>query len=96
MTAAKKNHLAARALLLQYLDLHPGQTPDADLDPAEVGIVGDTAHAEGGDSYHLGKDQIRKTGHRYSVDESARDKRGLDGYASAMDVRRPTWTRSRR
>jgi hypothetical protein len=86
MTSAKANHKAARALLLQYLDLHPGKTVDADLDPAEAGIVGDTSHAEGGDSYHLGKDQIRKTGHRYSVDESSRDKRGLDGYASAMDV----------
>ena len=86
MTTAKKNHLAARTLLLQHLDLHPGQTVDADLDPAEVGIVGDTSHVEGGDSYHLGKGQIRASGHRYSVDESVRDKRGLDGYASAMDV----------
>jgi len=86
VTAAKANHKAARTLLLQYLDLHPGKTVDADLDPAEAGIVGDTSHAEGGDSYHLGKDQIRTSGHRYSVDESPRDKRGLDGYASAMDV----------
>jgi hypothetical protein len=86
LTTAKKNHLAARTLLLQYLDLHPGKTVDADLDPAEAGIVGDTSHAEGGDSYHLGKDQIRTTGHRYSVDESSRDKRGLDNYASAMDI----------
>jgi hypothetical protein len=86
MTMAKANHKAARALLLQYLDLHPGKTVDADLDPAEAGIVGDTSHAEGGDSYHLGKDQIRTSGHRYSVDESPRDKRGLDNYASAMDI----------
>lgn len=86
MTAAKPNHLAARRLLLDHLDIHPGTTVGTDLDPAEVGVVGDTAHAEGGDSYHLGKDQIRKSGHRYSVDESARDARGLDNYASAMDV----------
>jgi len=86
MTTAKANHKAARALLLQYLDLHPGKTVDVDLDPAEAGIVGDASHAEGGDSYHLGKDQIRTSGHRYSVDESPRDKRGLDNYASAMDI----------
>jgi glycerophosphoryl diester phosphodiesterase len=85
MTAAKLNHRAARALMLQHLDMHPGRTVHADLDPLEAGIVGDTDHADGGDSYHLGKDQIRPTGHRYSVDESARDRRGLDDYASAMD-----------
>jgi hypothetical protein len=85
VTAAKLNHRAARALMLQHLDMHPGRTVHADLDPLEAGIVGDTDHADGGDSYHLGKDQIRPTGHRYSVDESARDRRGLDDYASAMD-----------
>lgn len=88
MTVAKINHKAARVLLLQHLDMHPGQAVGDDLDPAEVGIVGDTSHAEGGDSYHLGADQIRaRNGRdRYSVDESARDKRGLDEHASAMDV----------
>jgi hypothetical protein len=88
MTAAKPNHRAARALLLQYLDVHPGKVVASDLDPAEAGIVGDTAHADGGDSYHLGEDQIRARGSRdrYSVDESARDRRGLDDYASAMDI----------
>lgn len=85
MTAAKPNHRAARALMLQHLDLHPGQAVNYDLDPLEAGIVGDTDHAEGGDSYHLGEDQIRTTGHRYSVDESPRDRSGLDDYASAMD-----------
>jgi hypothetical protein len=87
VTSAKTNHKAARALLLRHLDMHPGQV-ESDLDPAEVGIVGDTAHAQGGDSYHLGADQIRSRGgrDRYSVDESARDKRGLDNYASGMDV----------
>lgn len=86
MTTAKPYHLAARRLLLDHLDMHPGQAVDADLDPAEVGIVGDAAHAAGGDSYHLGEDQIIRTGHRYSVDESARDRRGLDEHASALDV----------
>lgn len=88
MTVAKINHKAARTLLLQHLDMHPGRTIAADLDPAEVGIVGDTSHAEGGDSYHLGSDQIRaRNGRdRYSVDESTRDKRGLDEHASALDV----------
>lgn len=86
MTTAKPGHLAARTLLLQHLDLHPGRTVDADLDPAEAGVVGNLAHARQGDSYHLGKDQIRTSGHRYSVDESIRDRRGLDGHASADDI----------
>jgi hypothetical protein len=86
VTAAKANHLAARTLLLQHLDLHPGRTVDADLDPAEAGIVGNLAHALQGDSYHLGKDQIKRSGHRYSVDESPRDRRGLDVFACADDI----------
>lgn len=88
MTAAKPHHLTARKLLLEHLDLNPGRTVGTDLDPAEVGIVGDTAHAAGGDSYHLGKDQIRARGDRarYSVDESPRDQAGLDNYASALDI----------
>jgi hypothetical protein len=69
----------ARRLLLVHL---PGLTS------AEVGIVGDTAHAEGGDSYHLGKGQIRaRNGRdRYSVDESPRDQRGLSDAASGLDI----------
>lgn len=88
MTAAKPHHLRARRLLLDHLDLHPGRTVGDDLDPLEAGIIGDTQHAEGGDSYHLGKDKIRdRAGRdRYSVDESARDRNGLDEYASAMDI----------
>lgn len=87
MTIAKPYHRQARALLLQHLDMHPGRV-DSDLDPDEVGIIGDTSHAEGGDSYHLGKQQIRaRNGRdRYSVDESTRDRRGLDEHASAMDI----------
>jgi hypothetical protein len=88
VTIAKPNHRAARALLLQHLDMHPGRVVESDLDPAEVGLVGDTAHSAGGDSYHLGKDQIRARGtrDRYSVDESRRDRNGLSDHASAMDV----------
>lgn len=86
MTNAKSNHKAARALLLKYLDLHPGEQVENDLDPLEMGLVGDTRHREGGDSYHLGRDQIRATGHRYSVDESPRDRAGLDEHSSALDV----------
>ncbi len=88
MTAAKGFHKQARLLLLQHLDMHPGRTVDADLDPAEVGLVGDTKHAQGGDSYHLGADQIRaRNGRdRYSVDESPRDRQGLDEHASGVDV----------
>jgi hypothetical protein len=88
MTSAKPNHRAARALWLQFLDTHPGKTVNNDLDPLEAGIVGDTAHAEGGDSYHLGKDKIRARAgrNRYSVDESSRDQSGLDDNASAMDI----------
>ncbi len=88
MTAAKPHHLAARRLLLDHLDVHPGKAVGNDLDPLEAGIVGDTAHQQGGDSYHLGKDKIRARGsrNRYSVDESPRDQRGLNNYASAMDI----------
>ncbi|GGN13008.1 hypothetical protein FHR83_003668 [Actinoplanes campanulatus] len=88
MTAAKPNHLRARRLLLDHLDIHPGRTVGDDLDPLEAGIVGDTDHAAGGDSYHLGKSQIRARGgrDRYSVDESPRDRSGLDDHASAMDI----------
>lgn len=88
MTAAKPHHLTARRLLLDHLDLHPGETVGDDLDPLEAGVVGDTAHAAGGDSYHLGRDKIRaRNGRdRYSVDESTRDQQGLSDYASAMDI----------
>lgn len=89
MTTAPATLKAARLLLLEHLDIHEDTSRySADLDPNEVGIVGDTAHAEGGDSYHLGADQIRaRNGRdRYSVDESPRDKAGLTGDASALDI----------
>lgn len=83
MTVAPPTLLAARRFLLDRLDMHPGH-PDADLDPAEVGIAGDTPHAAQGTSYHLGKGQLR--GDAYSVIESARDRRGLSRWAAALDV----------
>jgi hypothetical protein len=77
MTLAPAPLLDARRLLIDHLH----------IDPLSVGVVGDTAHAEGGDSYHLGADKLReRLGHdRYSVDESPRDRRPTDA-AAALDV----------
>jgi hypothetical protein len=89
MTTTPANLRAVRVLLLDHLDIHDrSRDYAADLDPDEVGIPGDTDHAEGGDSYHLGADQIRaRNGRdRYSVDESPRDRNGLTNYASALDI----------
>lgn len=84
MTYAPQTIRDARALKLRHLDMHPGSDryPD-DLDPAEVGIVGDTAHAAKGTSYHLGKDQL--TADAYSR-RTARDRAGLTDAASAEDI----------
>lgn len=54
------------------------------LDPESLGIVGDAAHIGVGTSYHLGEDQLSSTA--YSVAESPRDRDGLTGAASALDV----------
>lgn len=81
MTSAKPYHKAARELLLEHLDLHPGKTVNADLDPLEVGIVPDSDHHGG---YHCGEGQV--SADDYSVRESERDRRGLDGYSSAIDI----------
>lgn len=87
MTTAPAGLLEARRLLLDHLDMHPGQTVAADLDPAEVGIVGDTAHNGG---YHCGRDRVVRDDAGnivdYSVVESPRDRAGLDLDASALDV----------
>ena len=48
-----------------------------------LGIVGDTAHATKGTSYHLGSDLVSPTA--YSV-QTARDKAGLSLAASAIDI----------
>ena len=50
-----------------------------------LGIVGDTAHADRGVSYHLGKSQLTATA--YSR-QTARDKAGLTEAASAIDLGR--------
>ncbi|MFY1616643.1 hypothetical protein [Micromonospora sp. WMMD736] len=78
MTRAPENLLAVRRLLLTHLDNAPG--PD-DLDPAEVGIVGDPAHRGG---YHCGSDRV--VPNDYSVVESPRDRAGLTLDAAAIDV----------
>ena len=78
MTRAPANLLAVRTLLLTHLDNAPG--PD-DLEPAEVGIVGDPAHRGG---YHCGAD--RTVTNDYSVFESPRDRAGLTLDAAALDV----------
>ncbi|MCG5467281.1 hypothetical protein LADH09A_002620 [Micromonospora sp. LAH09] len=70
--------MALRTLLLTHLDNAPG--PD-DLDPAEVGIVGDPAHRGG---YHCGSDRV--VTNDYSVVESPRDRAGLTLDAAALDV----------
>ncbi|MEU7851730.1 hypothetical protein AB0B74_30720 [Micromonospora parva] len=78
MTRAPANLLAVRSLLLTHLDNAPG--PD-DLEPAEVGIVGDPAHRGG---YHCGSDRV--VPNDYSVVESPRDRAGLTLDAAALDV----------
>jgi hypothetical protein len=78
MTRAPANLLAVRNLLLTHLDNAPG--PD-DLDPGEVGIVGDSTHRGG---YHCGSDRV--VPNDYSVVESPRDRLGLTLDAAALDV----------
>lgn len=84
MTTAPPGLTATRRLLLDHLDMHPGAV-SGDLDPAEVGIVGDTAHVSEGDSYHLGRPEQDPNG-SYSVTRSPRDRAGLCEFASALDV----------
>lgn len=84
MTFAPATIQETRRLKIKHLDLHPtSHAYPNDLDPDEVGIVGDTAHAQKGTSYHLGKDQLTSTA--YSR-RTARDKAGLSNAASAEDV----------
>jgi hypothetical protein len=83
MTTAPPNLKAARRLLLDHLDMHPGSNAySGDLDPDEIGIVGDALHFGG---YHCGRDRVDPA-QDYSVVESPRDKAGLSEYASALDV----------
>ncbi|MEU4472974.1 hypothetical protein [Micromonospora sp. NPDC023888] len=81
MTRAPSNLLAVRSLLLTHLNIDPNTDRAADLEPAEVGIVGDPAHRGG---YHCGSDRVDSDD--YSVAESPRDKAGLTLDAAALDV----------
>ncbi|WP_435819876.1 hypothetical protein [Micromonospora tulbaghiae] len=80
-TTAPPNLIAVRNLLLTYLNVDKGSVRANDLEPAEVGIVGDPAHKGG---YHCGADRV--VARDYSVIESARDRTGLDRWACALDV----------
>ncbi|WBB67392.1 hypothetical protein [Micromonospora sp. WMMD812] len=81
MTRAPANLLAARSLLLTHLNVDKNTVRDSDLEPAEVGIVGDSAHRGG---YHCGSDRV--VTNDYSVVESPRDRAGLTLDAAALDV----------
>ncbi|GGO15352.1 hypothetical protein [Micromonospora parathelypteridis] len=81
MTRAPSNLLAVRSLLLTHLNIDPNTDRPEDLEPAEVGIVGDPAHRGG---YHCGSDRV--VTNDYSVVESPRDKAGLTLDAAALDV----------
>jgi len=65
------------------LELRAFLRPLTGLSATNLGIVGDTAHATRGTSYHLGKDQLSDDA--YSV-RTARDALGLSNAASAMDI----------
>ncbi|MER7331653.1 MULTISPECIES: hypothetical protein [unclassified Micromonospora] len=81
MTRAPENLLTVRRLLLDHLNIDETRARTADLEPAEVGIVGDSAHRGG---YHCGSNRVLTRD--YSVVESPRDKAGLTLDASALDV----------
>ncbi|MFC0504626.1 hypothetical protein [Micromonospora costi] len=81
MTRAPANLMAVRSLLLEHLNVDKNTVRDADLEPAEVGIVGDPAHRGG---YHCGSDRV--VTNDYSVVESPRDRAGLTLDAAALDV----------
>ena len=65
------------------LELRAYLQPKTGLSAASLGIVGDAAHANGGTSYHLGRDDLRADA--YSI-RTARDKAGLTNAASAIDI----------
>ncbi|QGN47813.1 hypothetical protein GKC29_13785 [Micromonospora sp. WMMC415] len=81
MTRAPENLLAVRGLLLTHLNVDPNTVRSQDLEPAEVGIVGDSNHRGG---YHCGSDRV--VANDYSVVESPRDSAGLTLDAAALDV----------
>lgn len=65
------------------LELRQYLAPRTGLSAGNLGIVGDTAHAQRGTSYHLGRDQLTATA--YSI-QTLRDRNGLTNAASAMDI----------
>lgn len=67
----------------KLLELRAFLAPHTGLSAGNLGIVGDTAHAKRGVSYHLGRDQL--TADAYSR-KTARDRGGLTNAASAMDI----------
>jgi hypothetical protein len=73
--------MSVRRLLLDHLNIDERTSRSADLEPAEVGIVGDSAHRGG---YHCGSDRVDSDD--YSVRESSRDRAGLTLDAAALDV----------
>ncbi|MFI7573236.1 hypothetical protein [Micromonospora sp. NPDC049497] len=81
MTRAPANLLAVRRLLLDHLNIDPDTVRSDDLEPAEVGIVGDPNHRGG---YHCGSDRV--VTNDYSVVESTRDSSGLTLDAAGLDV----------
>lgn len=88
MTYAPADLAEIRGWLVHRLDLQPGTARASDLEPGEVGIVGDPAHASTG-GYHEGLDDLTRVGRAatdYSVRESPRDKAGLTHAASALDI----------
>lgn len=87
MTYAPSDLLNVRAWLLARFDINKGLARAADLDPAEVGIVGDDQHAASG-GYHIGNDGLARVGRRdtdYSKRESSRDRPGTNA-AAALDI----------
>ena len=67
----------------KLLELRAFLAPRTGLSAVNLGIVGDTAHAKRGVSYHLGRDHLQ--GSAYSR-KTKRDKEGLSSAASAMDI----------
>jgi hypothetical protein len=83
MTYAPQTYKDARAFLLHELDTHPGVTVNDDLDPLEVGIVGDEAHIRAGTSYHLGLVHLKPNAYSLRL---PRDRAGATNGAAALDI----------
>lgn len=87
-TTAPQSLKDARHYMLSTFDAHPGRAVNADLDPEEVGIVGDPAHMTSGGA-HLGRADLARIGRAstdYTVRESPRDRASLTNDAAAVDI----------